>query len=540
MFKNSKEQLAENNYSIVFIKFIVLLLVGLCGLLNLNEMFNGDQALFTVYASEMNQGAILYRDIWDIKQPAIFVFFLIGGKLFGFTEFGIHLFELIYWLIFSIVLQSTLKKYYRNEIFAQLTPLLTVGIYYAVCRNWHLTQVEGLASFPLYLTLWASAESFWTESKNQSRFILGLLSGFFGGAVLAFKLAFLPLLIIFWLMSISLFFNKGRNSLSEIFRLVIAPIFLGAIILPTIILIYFAWHNALPVILYTFFQYPSQAVVEVIYEDRFDVLKNGLSWFVLNFKTLILILAIGIYLKIIAEYKQFFGYFSTIAKISLFDFGLMAWLIIGFGIILFQRLSWWEYHYLLLFVPLGILGTKSLEIIWETAKSYGKYFEKSYGKAILLCAILVLFLPHLKQIIRKTKSNLEAFSATSDVKFDNSDFTEKYEAIRDETKFLAEMKDPDEKIFVIGQPLYYFHSKRPPAISSNGWMTRFFLPKQWQQLITELKETKPKYIFIELNVYEETLSKSAEIAQLLQENYRLRSRNKNSVCYEIILKTVEF
>jgi hypothetical protein len=77
MFKNSKEQLAENNYSIVFIKFIVLLLVGLCGLLNLNEMFNGDQALFTVYASEMNQGAILYRDIWDIKQPAIFVFFLI-------------------------------------------------------------------------------------------------------------------------------------------------------------------------------------------------------------------------------------------------------------------------------------------------------------------------------------------------------------------------------------------------------------------------------------------------------------------------------
>jgi len=532
MSKNSRGQLDKTDFSIVFIKFIVLFLVGLCGLVSLKEIFNGDQALFTVFASEMNQGAILYRDIWDIKQPAIFIFFLIGGKLFGFTEVGIHLFELIYWLIFSIILQSTLKNYYRYKIFAQLTPLFTVGIYYAVCRSWHLTQVEGLVAFPLYLALWTSAESFQTESKNQSRFILGLLSGFFGGVVLAFKLAFLPLLIIFWLMSLSLFFNKDRDSLSEIFRLVIAPIFLGVIILPIIILTYFAWHNALPITLYTFFQYPSQAVVEVIYEDRFDVLKNGLSWFVLNFKTLILILAIGISLKVIAEYKQFSGYFSALAKISLFDFGLTAWLIIGLGIILFQRLSWWEYHYLLLFVPLGILSTKSLEIIWDAAKSYGRFFEKSYGKAVLLCAILVLYVPHLKQIVRKTKSNLEAFSTTSDVKFDNSDFTEKYEAIRDETKFLAETKDSHEKIFVIGQPLYYFHSKRPPAISSNGWMTRFFLPKQWQQLITELKETKPKYIFIELTVYEETLSKSSEISQFLQENYRLRSRNKYAFCYE--------
>src|SRR5215212_5376856 len=100
----------ENRGLIICVKFLVLFLIGLLGWLNLNQIFNGDQALFTVYAAEINQGALLYRDVWDIKQPGIFIFYLVGGRLFGFNESGIHLFELIYWLVFSVVVQSTLKN----------------------------------------------------------------------------------------------------------------------------------------------------------------------------------------------------------------------------------------------------------------------------------------------------------------------------------------------------------------------------------------------------------------------------------------------
>ena len=88
----------------------VVLAAGLC----LALPFWGDQALFTVYARQIAQGAVLYRDIFDVKQPGIFLFYLLGGSLFGYTEIGIHLFELLYWLAFSafamVALRPVLSK----------------------------------------------------------------------------------------------------------------------------------------------------------------------------------------------------------------------------------------------------------------------------------------------------------------------------------------------------------------------------------------------------------------------------------------------
>ena len=42
-----------------------------------------DQALFVYYASLLRQGATLYTDVWDNKQPGIFAFYAAAGALFG-------------------------------------------------------------------------------------------------------------------------------------------------------------------------------------------------------------------------------------------------------------------------------------------------------------------------------------------------------------------------------------------------------------------------------------------------------------------------
>jgi hypothetical protein len=94
---------------------LALTLVAVAGGLCLALPFWGDQALFTIYARELSRGAVLYRDVFDVKQPGIFVFYAIGGSLFGFTEVGIHLFELIYWLAFSVfALKSALALLRRT------------------------------------------------------------------------------------------------------------------------------------------------------------------------------------------------------------------------------------------------------------------------------------------------------------------------------------------------------------------------------------------------------------------------------------------
>src|ERR1044071_5583827 len=72
---------------------VVLSAIVLIGVLYLAQPFYDDQALFVVGAQKMGQGQVLYRDYWDIKQPAVFLFYLLAGKCLGFTELGIHAFE---------------------------------------------------------------------------------------------------------------------------------------------------------------------------------------------------------------------------------------------------------------------------------------------------------------------------------------------------------------------------------------------------------------------------------------------------------------
>src|SRR5688572_17909808 len=93
---------------------LVVALVVLAGLVNLPVPFHGDQALFATYSARLYGGAVLYRDIWDIKQPGVFGFYFVGGSLFGFTEEGVHLFELVYFAAFSVLLCAALKDYLRH------------------------------------------------------------------------------------------------------------------------------------------------------------------------------------------------------------------------------------------------------------------------------------------------------------------------------------------------------------------------------------------------------------------------------------------
>jgi hypothetical protein len=78
----------------------VLIIVAVLGLGHLAYPFGGDQALFVIGAWDLSQGAVLYRDFWDFKQPGIFAFYSAAGRLFGFDEVGIHAFELG-WMLMS-------------------------------------------------------------------------------------------------------------------------------------------------------------------------------------------------------------------------------------------------------------------------------------------------------------------------------------------------------------------------------------------------------------------------------------------------------
>lgn len=511
----------------------VLLLVVIIALPNLFAAFSGDQTLFTIYAEQISQGAVLYRDVWDVKQPGIFIFFLIAGKLFGFTEIGIHFFELLYFLLFFIVLIITLKDYFHNQLFASLTPLLAIGTYYATSEELHLTQVEGLVGFPIYLTIWTAIKSLQT---NERRWLF--LSGLCGGIVVVFKQIFLLIIITSWLTVLITFLIRNRKASSLIQK--VLPIVSGAFLPVLAVLIYFAWQNELEILAYTTFVYPNKAIATLANADRTYVLKMGLIWFVRKYIPLIVVTFIGmlVFLTRPAEIDQSFiaRILSNLRGTNLLTINLVLWFVVGFAVVLAQRLSWWEYHFVLFFVPLGILAAKSLEIIWERFFEKPVFFNPPLGKIIFVFLIVILLSPTIYRTVRNTKNRFNSIAIfIKERRFTPSGPpVDDYQRIRENTAFLLEQNSRTGKIFVLGHPLHYYLSKRQPGLASNGWMPEFFLNDQWLWLKKELVEKKPVYIFIDNFCFDVITKQSPETLLLINQHYRLRSKNGNDYCYEII------
>ena len=105
-----------------------------------------------------------------------------------------------------------------------------------------------------------------------------------------------------------------------------------------------------------------------------------MKWLLQNFYSLILMTAVAVYVSL---YKS-----KNILTLL-----LVIWCIFALSVILLQGTALWEYHYLLLFVPIGILATKGLDILWDSLKGL-KISNPNYFTGIF---IVLTFLFHSRK-----------------------------------------------------------------------------------------------------------------------------------------------
>ncbi len=490
---------------------IILAAVLLVGLLHLPYPFDGDQALFTTGASKISRGAILYRDFWDLKQPGIFGFYLLGGKLFGFTEIGVHTLELIYLMVFSVVMLLTLRSYFESRAIASLIPLLTIGFYYAITRSWHLTQVEGLTGFPLFLSLWLAADSAVREKGRAWRLFF---SGLMGGIVLLFKFVFLPILLSFWLIAFVDAVLRKRESKASAFLRIGGPVVAGMLLPLVIVFVYFARHGTLTLLNYTFFEYPSRAIVE-LQGWRLGSLVKGVIWFVINFTPLTALAFVWACASLSVRRK--------LLEMNLVFVNLALWVIAGFGVIMVQRLSWWDYHFMLFIVPLGILATKGLDILWSRAREAWPSISSTRSLVAVSLCVALLFSPAIASLTTKSLYLAQSgFAYGTERRLDyQRETSDMYRTAYAEVEFLTQPDSLPGGIFVAGTPVYYYLSGREQAIASNGWMLELFLSEQWVVLTEQLAQSKPTYIFIGTEYAGIVPTRSPQTSRFILENYNI-------------------
>jgi glycosyltransferase involved in cell wall biosynthesis len=490
---------------------LALLVVLLMGVVNLPQPFSADQAQFTFTAENMRDGAVLYRDAWDLKQPGIFYFYLAGGSLFGFNELGIHLFELVCMTLFSGFLLFALKDRFKNREVACLTPILTVGIYYGVSGEWHQTQPESLMGIPAFLSLWFAYKSLEPSRRRSLRLFL---SGVMGGFVLVFKFMFLPIPLAFWLTVVwSLFKTKEKSSLVTI-RETIVPIALG-VMMPLLSMVLQLFHQgALNIALWTFFEYPPNAVDDWPFGINIPILLGAVTWFVRNFAPLLALSVIGLYPSFRKDYLRL---------------NLILWVVVGVMVILLQRLSWFQYHFMLLFVPLGLLAVWGLDMLWTALKRAEEPINiRVNTRAIRLIAVfsmILLFAPIWTPLAIKGFSLARnGFLLEDDRLRYQSKANADYGKVIDETAFLRDPESLSGTIYVFGDALYYYLSRREPAIPI---LVRKFLPVfMWPEVVKSLYDApRPPYIFIAKDYLRELHEHTPEAGAYIDEAARFVYRN---------------
>ena len=494
-----------------------VLIILLMGFIHLPYPFSGDQALFMVGAKELDQGGKLYIDFWDNKQPGIYLFYWLAGSLFGFSEVGVHSLELLIFCIHSILIVFSLRHYFNHTWMSSLVPITTIGCYYGITSVGHLTQLEIIVSLPLFLCAWLSSINGENRHWQLTRWFM---SGVCAAAAVVFKLALAPIPIIMWFAVITIRLRLKMLYPRKALLSDIVTSFLGGLITLALIATWFASNDSLFELWQTTFVYPMQAFVDAPGAGLKRLL-GSIYWF-----------GKGMIIFILFAFICIFNWRSI--KIEAISLQMIGWLIIGIVVILIQRFSYWQYHFLLLIFPIGVLSVRGIDLILSKYSVVNILTGRNLRPiALAICLIFLAYYPIIPKVKSKTVVFIREISkGTLWSQAYKSKLSKSYKRVLETSHFLREDKS-NKPIYVFGNPLFYFLTQKRQAIPVHGWAWEFYLPEQWSSLISKLDHAKPIYIFISNGYADLIKRKLPDFYEFIETYYFEYSQLDNGMWYRL-------
>lgn len=487
--------------------------VLLIGLIHLAFPFEGDHAYFAVVASAMKDGARLYIDAWDINQPGIFLFYLAAGSMFGFTEVGIHLFELLYWLVFSAVLLVTVGRRIASRAIAALLPIFTVGSYYLLADRGKLMKVESLSALPIFLALWF-AYRFTTQSNRWWLFA----SGVAGGIAVSFKLALAVVLIPLWLLTLFFLIKDRDRAWWKVAGEAVSLAVLGATVPIGLLVALLNRWGVLDIALETAFVYPFRYLdVPVAPVERLLI---GFRWLALGYGPMLVAAAWVVWQSWRVTKDRLIGLLAT-------------WSVFGLVLHLLQYTTWWGYHLHVATFPVGILAVVAIDQFSERRVTQADTGRGS--PRLLLAGIAVMLIPSVVFLVSRSATLVAdglALNPTQRLDFQTTFSNGSYGQIAADVEFLKSRGARPGPIFVIGDPLYYWLGERGQAIVQSGWTLEYYFPDQWRSMAEEVDSALPVYVFVS-DDYEGVIDlHGSEFAAVLAERYQFLQQSETGTWFE--------
>jgi len=485
----------------------ILAAVALLGLGALVQPFTWDQAVFALGAERLLAGGRLYADYWDFKQPGIFWFFALAGRLFGMHELGVHLLELVWMVGLAVILQTATRGWLGN-VASACSPLPVCGFYYTVARDWHLLQVEGLVLLPLTLS-WAAA---WRAEGSRRAELAWVAAGACGGVALLFKFALAPVLVAIWIVPAWGWIARSHEARpGRTARLVAALAMGGALpIVPALVTL--GSGGGLALVWWTWLVYPAQVLGRLHGLPIRNLVATG-RWLAGSWLPVLVPATLGAW-RVLRSHGDRIGW------------SLLAWLASGIAVFMIQRWSGWEYQVFLVLVPLGLLATRGLEALAQAiARRWPGAATVRAIAAVLVLGAVATFAGALSRSVEAVRTG-----AIVDPAVRRALLAKRSRGAYDHyTKMTAFLQAPEAEpgpIYVLGNPLAYWMCGRPPAIAMPGGISIYAAP-EWSLIARQLEAAKPPYILVEDPMAERLREKDAidgPLRGLLERDYRPGAR----------------
>ena len=491
-----------------------LLVVALLGALHLPFPFSGDKALYQFGARALAEsGGVLYQDFWDLKKPGVYLFHTIAGRLFGFTEVGLHLFELLYLLAFSLVLVRAVRPHLVHPALAAAAPVVTVGAYYCITSGWHLTQPAVIALFPLFLAIWPSFATWRGERERMTGY---LLAGVAGACAALVKPETLPVVLGSWLLA-TVIAHRGGAPLGRSAATRFGPGLAGLAAVILAVVAWFAARGALAEMLSTTVLHPMKAW-ELGEGRNLARLASSITWFVTTFAApLALLLLVP-------------GTWRGIGR-ERFVLEMALWLVTGSLAILAEPYAWWQFDFMLLVVPVGLLGLRGADGLVSALR--GRGVSRRASRTVAVSLLLAAFLPGFLQWTAKARTLVATLrEAEGDwVRVYQEGQSAHYAHARNEMSFLHAPEAIPGPIYVFGNPIYQLYSGRPQAIAANGWAWVAMPKHRWPAHARELQRVRPAYVYVDRGYREHLQGSAPELLDWLARSYEVQLRDDRGTWY---------
>lgn len=453
---------------------LVLGVVGLLAALHLHYPLDEDQALFMYVARELADGARMYREYWDMKQPGIYWWYETVGDLFGFDARGLRWMDLLWSLAVAGVLWAALRR--RGTLVAVLGPCLAFGCFYARTTPWHLSQVEWIVCGPIAVVLWCvgGVPPAVGGRTTALRFAVA-------GAMVAVAALFksMAALIPLSMLAAAVALARWRDAWPwrALLKECLLPMLAGTAIVVLPLAAWMQINGTLAPALWTAFVYPPEAVKEYQHTSPTQLVLS-LRWFIVGTA------ALGPW--------TLWAVYNGLRRGLRIELMCTAWCASAMAVNAMQVLSYWEYHFDLLFIPVGVLAALGFADVLDRLAARDRI---GYRRAAMAMLVLGLAVSTGWPLARKTARVLVALPFSPEKQF-------AYESIIDTRRpgLMARVnavkgltKDSD-RIIVWGDPRLYALVGRRPVLEVNG--ATFYLARQVEEAVALIRREPPALIYL--------------------------------------------